>query len=185
MHTDPYTSFENFYSTYLPQSESPAPVRKSGVGKIVAGGLRRLSTSFRRTEEEPSSGLISLEAGGEQPWLDRMLANPLACATWREKLAKREGTECLEFLLACRCFDDAGNALQRYQQMDAIVHRFVRVGAERPLPLPDVLRKQVMAEWALWARESRLPAGAKLQALTAAATVIHDLVRAEGPFNER
>lgn len=94
----------------------------------------------------------------------------------RERLARRSGAEALEFLVAVRSFDEATNPLQRYQLLSGIVHRFVRSGAERSIPLTDMSRRAVMTEWSSWDERGRIPRQLRFRALEAATIEVNALV---------
>lgn len=147
----------------------------------MAGKLRRLfALRSRPAADEPESTTVTPTPDTDGHWLDRMLANAMACAVWRERLADRPGAECLEFLLACRCFEVASNGLQRLHLLHSMVHRFIRIGAERPIPLSGPARRRVLAEWAAWTNKARLPMEAKLPGLAAAVAEIRSVVEKEG-----
>ena len=115
-------------------------------------------------------------------WLERLLANPLACSTLREHLGRRRGAEGLEFLVACRGYYEASNPLQRYQQLHTLIHRFVREHADRPIPLSPACRQQLLKEWSKWSHEHRIAHGSQPEALDAAAVEIAEIVKAQGPL---
>lgn len=139
----------------------------------LARRLGRSQPPYSRTQP-------SRVRAGQLLWLDSAMANPLAREALRDHLADCQGAEHLEFLVACSGFQDASNPLQRYQQLRSIIDRFVRDGAERPVPLPQQRREQLLSEWAHWSDGNRLPMHARLRGLDAAVVEVRRLMRSRG-----
>jgi hypothetical protein len=99
---------------------------------------------------------------------------------WRERLRERlrctEGAADLEFLVAVRSFETAGNALQRYQHLTHIVHTHVRSGCSRPALLDPATRKALIREWVKCSKTDRVPVNASLPALERAAAAVRAAV---------
>jgi hypothetical protein len=162
---------------------SPASTRRRGFAGFLAD-LRRFARSAGQARNGGGHGSGEAHAKHDAPtWLDHLLANPLACTALREHLGRRRGAEGLEFLVACRGYDEASNPLQRYQQLRTLIHRFVREHADRPIPLSPACRQQLLTEWARWAHEHRIAHGSKPAALEAAAAEIAAIVKARGPLS--
>ena len=163
---------------------SPGPAKRRGLAGFLAGSLRRFARPLRRVGNGGGhgSGMPHARRHEDPAWLERVLANPLACTALREYLGRRGGAEALEFLVACRGYDEASNPLQRYQQLRTLIHRFVREHADRPIPLSAACRQQLLMEWAKWSHEHRIAHGSRPAALEAAASEIAEIVMAKGPL---
>jgi hypothetical protein len=133
------------------------------------GSLRRSPRPFGATESPA--------------WLQRVLTSSLESGSLLEYLSRRPGAEELEFLLACRHFEQSHNALQRFEQLRIIIHKFVRDNAERPAQISDAVREKLLHDWACWSVDSRVPAGARLRGLESAALEVHDILAARGPLS--
>jgi hypothetical protein len=181
-HSDPSHSLI-WLEPALFDAASPVIAKRRGLVGFLAGSLRRFARSSGRAGHGGGHGSGVPHATHEaQTWLDRLLASPLACTALREHLSRRRGAEGLEFLVACRGYDEASNPLQRYQQLRTLIHRFVREHADRPIPLSPTCRQQLLKEWAKWSHEHRIAHGSKPAALEAAAAEIAAIVKTQGPL---
>lgn len=181
-HSDPTHSLI-WLEPPLFDAASPVTAKRRGLAGFLAGSLRRFTRSSRRAGKGGGHGSGAPHATHDaQTWLDRLLANPLACTALREHLSRRRGAEGLEFLVACRGYDEASNPLQRYQQLRTLIHRFVRDHADRPIPLSPACRQQLLREWAKWSHEHRIAHGSNPAALEAAAAEIAAIVKTQGPL---
>jgi hypothetical protein len=104
------------------------------------------------------------------------LTNEHTRSMLRERLSRGSGNECWEFLIAVRSFEEAGNGLQRYQLLTDIVHRFVRPGAQRQIPVSDKCRGDMLREWQPYVDEERIPPRVPFNALAAATIEISTLM---------
>lgn len=162
---------------------SAVTAKRHGLAAFLARSLRRFARLPRRARNTAGHAPgVPHAKQHDATWLERLLANPLVCTDLREHLGRRRGAEGLEFLVACRGYDEASNPLQRYQQLRTLIHRFVRDHADRPIPLSPACRQQLLKEWAKWSHEHRIAHGLRPAALDAAAVEIEAIVRAQGPL---
>ncbi|MRD48960.1 hypothetical protein [Caenimonas koreensis] len=148
--------------------------RLSGAVRRVAAVLSVVTitiTSGFGQRNSRTRGWSGLTSGGTEPL--NALLNPIANESLRDRLSRRAGAQPLEFLLCCWNFQGAANSLQRFAQLRYIIDRFVRDYADRPIKLSEDIRRNLLAEWARWSKEERIPTTVRLLALEAAANEIN------------
>ncbi|HVZ45013.1 MAG TPA: hypothetical protein VHA82_14480 [Ramlibacter sp.] len=158
----------------------------SSVQSILQQGAQRLLAavaSFRDSVSHFPAGQDASESGIEKApssllEFENALANVHTRSVLRERLERRDGNGCFEFLISARSFQESRNPLQRFQLLRALVHRFVRADAERPLPLSDACRRELLRECGAWIDKERVPAGARLDSLKKATHEIQRLLAA-------
>jgi hypothetical protein len=127
--------------------------------------------------------LVRFGATETPEWLQGAMNNPLARDSLRGHLATLRAGADFEFLLSYWAFHESKNALQRFQLLAMIIHRFVRDNAARPIKLTEGCRTAAMSEWASWQVRDRCPPGTQLPALESAAIEVHDFVSKHGPLS--
>lgn len=117
-------------------------------------------------------------------WFQTVIASRRSSAALREHLAHQPGEQRLEFLLVYMGFTQVSNGLQRFEHLRAIIHRFVREGSERCLPLSEDTRRRVLREWAPWNKESRIPEDSAFPCLNEVADNIHTELATQGRYGK-
>jgi hypothetical protein len=165
-------------STLVTTSPTEPVIRKLALamsrGTMAASRLvNAIGRSTRRSRDADSSRLdvdISILR------LQNMLDDPSARASLRHYLERRQGAEDLEFLIAFRCFEEARNPLQRFQQLSRVVHLHVREGCPRPASLSSETRLRLMHAWSQWDGGNRIPVEVPLPEFERAASEINTLI---------
>jgi hypothetical protein len=119
------------------------------------------------------------------PWFQALIGSRRSCAALREHLARQPGEEKLEFLLVYMGFTQVANGLQRFEHLRTIIHRFIRDGSERCIPLSAQSRRRVVREWAPWQSFGRIPEGTRFPSLEAAAEEIHKQLSRQGNYSKQ
>jgi hypothetical protein len=122
-------------------------------------------------DEPPVSGQI--EVSDSILHFQKALSDPSERDALRHQLKRERGTENLEFLLAFRSFEEAGNPLQRFQLLSHIVHNFVQDRAARQIKLSVYCQQRLVLELSRWSDAGRVPIGVQLAALEAAAAEVN------------
>jgi hypothetical protein len=147
----------------------------AGIGGTVRSAWSQLMESLRLPVFATGSARWDAsQAADALAQFRRVLTNAHARSILREQLAREEGHEALEFLIAVRSFEEAKNALQRFQLLSNLVHRFVGPGAERIIPVSQGCRQAMLTEWTAWAHKERVPAQLPFESLEAAAAEINE-----------
>jgi hypothetical protein len=131
---------------------------------MLLGGHRSEGSRRSRREENTTSTAQLLR---------NAVSFPEAGHALREHYARRAGGEHIEFLISSSNFERSRNALQRFQQLHHIIHRFVHPDAERPVAIRSERRRQMLDEWKKWSASGhRIPPDAALPGLRAATAEI-------------
>ena len=142
----------------------------------------RSSRRFDIARGSKMSGASAFDPSDTPAWFQAVISSRCDRAALRERLAAHRGGECLEFLLVYCGLDKSMNSLQRFEHMRGLVHRFVRPGAERAVPLSPKCRQRVVDEWARWEDEGRICKSAVFPAMAEAAREIHEFLRRPGEY---
>ena len=108
--------------------------------------------------------------------LQSVLSTPAVRDGLRNYLAKRCGSENVDFLIGYWAFARSTNALERFQQLSTVIHTFIRDGCERPVALTELSRHHLFKDWSTWSESNRVPAGNRLRGFEAAAAEIEKAV---------
>ena len=149
--------------------------RRSKPGKF-ASWLRTISLSLAHWTVRRSGTSLRSRAAATQ--LQSVLSTPVVRDGLRNYLAKRCGSENVDFLIGYWAFTKSVNALERFQQLSTLIHTFVREGCERPVVLTELSRRRLLREWDKWSEGNRVPAGTRLRGFEAAAAEIEKAVAA-------